>query len=302
MNTVYNIGMNRIFSHAVNMTSGTFKVMLFRDTSTYVPDPDHTTVAAILSGGGVEISVSSYARQTIGSESVAVDNTGNRSVYDGNDMNFGSLETGQNVSAFLVYEDGGTGDDADNKPYFYFDGKTNLDIVGAPGTIPFIASNMSAATKANPCVITTSSAHGLITNDVVYLTGVVGMTQINNIQFQVTVLTTTTFSLIGINSTGYGTYVSGGVVSKCYAQPCKPVYFDLLPGTQVTFSGVTTIITNAVSRKGTVVNLGGYGVAADVPGTGVAQTTMVLPISLGGGSFTITWSTEGIAEMIQKFG
>ena len=55
--------------------------------------------------------------------------------------------------------------------------------------------NISAITKANPAVITTSATHGLTTGDSVYLQSIGGMTELNNRTFQVTVLTTTTFSI-----------------------------------------------------------------------------------------------------------
>ena len=82
--------------------------------------------------------------------------------------------------------------------------------------------NISAITQANPAVITTSATHGLTTGDSVYLQSIGGMTELNNRTFQVTVLTTTTFSIkelehsttANINSTNFTTYTSGGTVSK----------------------------------------------------------------------------------------
>lgn len=67
-------------------------------------------------------------------------------------------------------------------------------------------------TNANPGVVTTNLVHGLTTGSVITLTGVVGMTQINSVPATITVLTPTTFSL-GIDTSSYGTYVSGGTLS-----------------------------------------------------------------------------------------
>lgn len=83
---------------------------------------------------------------------------------------------------------------------------------------------VSGATKADPCVITTSAAHGLASGDQVYMTGVGGMTQLNGRTFNITVLSTTTFSLqtlngaagVDIDSTGYTTFTSGGSVSRIF--------------------------------------------------------------------------------------
>jgi Ubiquitin-activating enzyme E1 FCCH domain/Phage tail tube protein, TTP len=77
------------------------------------------------------------------------------------------------------------------------------------------SSSSSAVTnisKANPAVVT-SSSHGLEIGDVVTITGVVGMTEVNDGIFIVNVLTPNTFELFGVDSTGYGAYVSGGSIA-----------------------------------------------------------------------------------------
>lgn len=78
---------------------------------------------------------------------------------------------------------------------------------------------ISAATNANPCVMTTSAPHGLETGDIVYpnITGPAldsdpfasHWTAVNNQPYAVTVLSPTTFS-VSINSTGFG--FTGGTV------------------------------------------------------------------------------------------
>lgn len=71
---------------------------------------------------------------------------------------------------------------------------------------------ISNITKANPGVITTSSAHGLVTGDEVQVKGGGGgMTELSDVWVTVTVLTTTTFS-IGINTTSYTAYSTGGAI------------------------------------------------------------------------------------------
>lgn len=69
--------------------------------------------------------------------------------------------------------------------------------------------SVSGATVANPSVITTSAAHGLVTGDVVTISGVGGTTTVNG-TFVVTVLTSTTFS---VPVAGVGAYTSGGTVT-----------------------------------------------------------------------------------------
>lgn len=85
---------------------------------------------------------------------------------------------------------------------------------------PVVEANkvITAATLANPCVIT-SVAHGYTTGDYIYISSVVGMTQLNGKYYKITVLTPDTFSLqdqdgVNINSTGFTAYASGGVANR----------------------------------------------------------------------------------------
>ena len=80
---------------------------------------------------------------------------------------------------------------------------------------------ISGATAANPVVITTSSAHGLADSDLVSISGVVGMTEINAQTYyaKVTSYSTTTFALYSnsalsatVDGSGYTAYGSSGYV------------------------------------------------------------------------------------------
>ena len=73
--------------------------------------------------------------------------------------------------------------------------------------------DVSAITNANPGQVTTSVAHGFVSGQQVYITGVNGMTQINGQLVTVTVINTTNFT-VGVNTSGYGAYTSGGTVSR----------------------------------------------------------------------------------------
>lgn len=70
-------------------------------------------------------------------------------------------------------------------------------------------TGISAISKANPAVVT-KTAHGLVDGDVVKLTGIVGMVELNDQIFVVEQLTADTFALVGVDSSLYDTYVSGG--------------------------------------------------------------------------------------------
>lgn len=72
---------------------------------------------------------------------------------------------------------------------------------------------ITGITNANPGVVTTNLNHGLITGQAnVHIAGVVGMAGVNGGPYTVTVISPTTFSF-GVDTTGSGTYVSGGVVT-----------------------------------------------------------------------------------------
>jgi len=72
---------------------------------------------------------------------------------------------------------------------------------------------ITGITKANPAVVT-STAHGLTDGDVIKITGVVGMTEVNDEVFIVNVLGANTFELIDTDSTGYGTWTANGSIDE----------------------------------------------------------------------------------------
>lgn len=82
-----------------------------------------------------------------------------------------------------------------------------------------IQSNVTAITKANPGVITTSAVHNLVVNDRVYWTAPLGMTQfVSGLYLVNTTPSTTTLTLkslagVPVDTTAFGTYTSGGTVA-----------------------------------------------------------------------------------------
>jgi hypothetical protein len=94
-------------------------------------------------------------------------------------------------------------------------GGTVLAIRATTATAGFINGTTQiipaiTATNTSSPIQVTSTAHGLITGDVVTISGVVGQTGANG-TFQVTVLTANTFTLN--NSTSVGAWVSGGTIA-----------------------------------------------------------------------------------------
>lgn len=92
---------------------------------------------------------------------------------------------------------------------------SNGAFVTESGTV----ATITGATKANPCVIT--AANSFANGDWVYISGVSGMTQLNGQTYVVAGVSGGAFSLHdvfgnNINSTAFGTYVSGGTAARIY--------------------------------------------------------------------------------------
>lgn len=91
------------------------------------------------------------------------------------------------------------------------------------GILTQAAQNITGITQAATAVVTYSGSDTYANGDRVYISGVVGMTQVNNREFVVTNVNTgtNTFELYdsdgnAVNSTGYGAWSSGGTVSEIY--------------------------------------------------------------------------------------
>lgn len=108
------------------------------------------------------------------------------------------------------------------------------NVTGVITWAAIIQKNITAITAASSAVITVGASHGFVNGDVVYITSVVGMTEINDQIATVTATAATTIT-VNINSTTYTAWSSGGTVTK-YVQPADdltwtgefdvPVRFD----------------------------------------------------------------------------
>lgn len=79
---------------------------------------------------------------------------------------------------------------------------------------------IGSATAANPVAVS-ANGHGYANGDEVFISGVVGMTELNGRNFRVANATANSFTLRGldgvdIDGTNYGAYVSGGSVARVY--------------------------------------------------------------------------------------
>ena len=91
---------------------------------------------------------------------------------------------------------------------------SSISVSGHTQFPAYATYTVTGITKANPAVVTTSAAHGLVAGEKVRLISVGGMTEVNDRIYTVASPSGSTFSLAGVNSTAYTTYTSGGTVEK----------------------------------------------------------------------------------------
>ena len=102
---------------------------------------------------------------------------------------------------------------SDTQAYVLEFGNNYIRIYKDGGLVTAATTAISAITKANPAVVT-SNSHGMSNGDRVFITSVVGMTEVNNREFTVAGATTNTFQLSGINSSAFTAYGSAGTTGE----------------------------------------------------------------------------------------
>ncbi len=96
------------------------------------------------------------------------------------------------------------------------------------GAVPSAPLDISDATNVNPIVITTNNPHGFLTNDQVFISGVLGNTNANGL-YTITVTSPTKFSLTG--RAGNSSY-STSTTDKAYGVTrIKTALYNALPST-----------------------------------------------------------------------
>jgi hypothetical protein len=102
---------------------------------------------------------------------------------------------------------------------------------------------VTGITQADPAVVT-QTAHGYATGDVVRLDDVVGMDEVNEESYVINVLTSSTYELVGVDSTGYGAYVSGGTADDgTFSNFCELTNYNRQGGTSPEIPATTVCST-----------------------------------------------------------
>lgn len=84
------------------------------------------------------------------------------------------------------------------------------------------AAYIAGITEANPAVVT-AYRHGFVTNQVAFIEDAGGMVEVNDRYFKITVIDGDTFSLDGVDSSGYTTFTLGGTATVKGVSLTNPV-------------------------------------------------------------------------------
>jgi len=149
-------------------------------------------------------------------------------------------------------------------------------VADTSGGVPAYRALIAGVTQANPCVVTTTAAHGFQTGERVVITDLNGsipvprgMDPLNNQQFNIIVLTSVTFSLLypdtnlPVDSSAFPAWVAGGRVDMIsrVQQPYEtefrydPVEYKLTAGTNV-MGADSDVFLLEVIKYGQVYDLG----------------------------------------------
>lgn len=93
-------------------------------------------------------------------------------------------------------------------------GDRKMRVVKEGGYVLEAAGTITGVTRNNPGVVTVTS-HGYSTGDRIFLDGLGGMTELDRRSVDITVLTADTFA-IGLDTSGYGAWTSGGTAARLY--------------------------------------------------------------------------------------
>lgn len=130
-----------------------------------------------------------------------------------------------------------------------------------------VGKAITAATKANPVKLT-MTAHGMTTGQYLQVTGIVGMTQLNDKIYKVTVVDANNVTLDGVDGTAFTAYTSGGTgtYGTFYAAKESAVMAN--------FTGGNTLATDHFGATGVAANMDAFTPACfrtDYPNNGFAQ-------------------------------
>jgi hypothetical protein len=170
------------------------------------------------------------------------------------------------------------------------------------------AINITAATAANPCVVTIPG-HAYLAGDWIYISGVGGMTQLNGRYFNIQLVAGNNITLgdlngNNINSTTYTAYTTGGTSQRIYTIVSPYAAADL---SMVKFAQATNEMIlchpNYTPSLLTVVTATNWSISAITFGsTATAPGTLTVYSTLGAGSVNYSYGVTTIDSNGQESG
>jgi len=159
---------------------------------------------------------------------------------------------------------------------------TQLQVVGSFGT----AVAVTAITNASPAVVT-QTGHGHSAATVVKFAAVGGMTEVNGMLCVIKPLTADTYQLVGVDSTNWGVYTTGGTAAPAvWVGSCESTQYSNSSGSTAVDESETncgTVLAFGSPKKGTV-SLGlnmadtAYQQALETSRLAVAETALRLAV------------------------
>jgi hypothetical protein len=109
--------------------------------------------------------------------------------------------------------------------------------------------SITAISKANPAVAT-ASGHGRTSGDVIYVSGVVGMVEVNEKVYIIEVVDSSHIKLLDEDSSSFSTYVSGGIFDYgSFSDFCEVTAGPNRTGGTKPEIQVSTVCSNAVEKE-----------------------------------------------------
>ncbi len=139
--------------------------------------------------------------------------------------------------------------------YILVFGDLTMQVAKDGGMVSLTTATITGITKANPGVVTTSAAHGFSSGTRVPIASVAGMTQVNGNTYTITVVDATHFS-IGVNTSGYTTYTSGGTAGGGTFTLATPYAYTDLPTLKFVQSADTMTLTHPNFKPRTLTRTG----------------------------------------------
>jgi uncharacterized protein (TIGR02217 family) len=197
--------MDDLYDFFITVGQGSFNSFLFKDWADYTVAAADGRLGTTAVGTG-EPTYQLYKRYTYGART------------------FDRAITKPKAASLTVYRGGVAQTEGASAGNFSFDTTTGIVTFVADSSKAVNANsskNITGLTQANPGSVT-CVGHGFSTGDKIKLASVGGMTQVNNTYFTITVTDADHFT-IGVNTSGYTAYTSGGTATKYGITQTNPV-------------------------------------------------------------------------------